>query len=84
MMASFVKILVAAAVMGVVCRGVVIASHAIVSHALPLAPWMSRLADVAVGVPAGALAFYGTAAALRVPEIGETRAAVMDKFRKAV
>ena len=79
MMASFVKILVAAAVMGVACRGVVVASHA-----LPLARWMSRLADVAVGIPAGALAFYGTAAALRVPEIGETRAAVLDKFRGAV
>jgi putative peptidoglycan lipid II flippase len=70
------KIAVAAALMGVVCRGVVIASHALLS-----APGLARIADVAIGVPAGLASFYAIAAALRVPELASARTALLRKLR---
>jgi len=75
MLVSLVKILGAAAVMGLVCRAVVVASHT-----LPIAPILSRIADVTIGIPAGAAAFYVVAAALRVSELQETRDALLKKF----
>jgi putative peptidoglycan lipid II flippase len=77
MLVSLVKILGAAAVMGLVCRTVVTASHA-----LPITPVLSRIADVAIGIPAGAAAFYAAAAALRVSEVHETRDAVLEKIAR--
>ncbi|MGA2712509.1 MAG: murein biosynthesis integral membrane protein MurJ [Bryobacteraceae bacterium] len=77
MLVSLVKILGAAAVMGLVCRTVVTASHA-----LPITPVLSRIADVAIGIPAGAAAFYAAAAALRVSELHETRDAVLEKIAR--
>ena len=61
MLVSVGKILSAAAVMGVVCRAVVMASHA-----LPVARGVARIADVAIGIPAGAAAFYAVGRRLRV------------------
>jgi len=82
MLVSLFKILGAAAVMGLVCRAVVMASHA-----LPITPVLSNITDVVIGIPAGAAAFYAVAAALRVSELHETRDAVLEKlvrqFRRA-
>ncbi len=75
MLGSVAKIIVAAAAMGVFCRAIVMASHA-----AAVAPAISRIADVAIGVPAGAAVFYAVAAVLRVPELRETRDALMDKL----
>jgi peptidoglycan biosynthesis protein MviN/MurJ (putative lipid II flippase) len=76
---SLIKILGATAVMGGVVYALTAASHA----------WMSsirsaRIADVVFGVPAGALAFYAAASALRIAEIAEAREALLRKFRKSV
>jgi putative peptidoglycan lipid II flippase len=73
-----VKIVVAAALMGGVCRGVVAASHA-----LPIAPAWARIADVAIGIPAGLISFYAIAAVLHVPELAGARAELLRKFRSA-
>ncbi len=75
MMASLAKILVATAVMGMVCRGVVMASHA-----LPVTPGLARIADVAIGIPVGAAVFYSAAAVLRIAELAETRDALLEKL----
>lgn len=72
---GLVKTSVAAALMGAVCHGVVIASHALVG-----APALARIADVAVGIPAGLASFYAIAAALRVPELADARAQLLSKF----
>jgi hypothetical protein len=73
---GLVKITVAAALMGIVCRVVVVASHTLLGT-----PWLARVVDIAVGIPAGLGAFYGIAAALRVPELAETSAELLRKFR---
>ncbi len=78
MAGSFAKILAATAVTAAVCRIVVEASH----HVLGLT-FGARMVDVVVGIPAGAAAFYGVAAALGVRELAETRAAVMRKLGRA-
>jgi putative peptidoglycan lipid II flippase len=78
MLIGLAKIVVAAALMGAVCRGVVAASHA-----LPIAAAWARIADVAIGIPAGLVSFYAIAAALRVPELSHTRAELLRKFRSA-
>jgi putative peptidoglycan lipid II flippase len=75
MLVSLAKILGAAAVMGLACRAVVMASHA-----LPISPLLSRIADVSIGIPAGAVVFYAVAAALRIPGLQETREAVAGKL----
>lgn len=75
---GFAKIAVAAALMGAVCRIVVVASHALLST-----PLLSRVADVAIGIPAGLASFYAIAAVLGVPELAETRAELLRKFRSA-
>jgi putative peptidoglycan lipid II flippase len=75
---GFAKIALATAVMGVVCRGVVIISHMLIGK-----PSLARFADIAAGVPAGLLTFYAVAAALGIPELAETRAQLLRRFRKA-
>jgi putative peptidoglycan lipid II flippase len=77
MLAGLAKITVAAGVMGAVCYAVVVASHA-----LPVAPGLARFADVAIGIPAGLGSFYAIAAALRVPELAQTRAKLLAQFVK--
>ena len=77
MLVSLAKILGAAAVMGLACRAVVMASHA-----LPISPLLSRIADVSIGTPAGAAVFYAVAAALRIPGLQETREAVAGKLTR--
>jgi putative peptidoglycan lipid II flippase len=77
MLFGLAKIVVAGALMGGVCRGVVFASHA-----LPIAPAWARIADVGIGIPAGLISFYAIAAALRVPELAQTRAELLRKFRR--
>jgi putative peptidoglycan lipid II flippase len=71
------KIAVAAALMGAVCRGVVVGSHALLHI-----PALARIADVAIGVPAGMASFYAIAAALRVPELADARAQLLRKFTR--
>jgi len=76
MLAGLMKILAASAVMGVVCHEVVAGCHAFLHI-----PGEARIADVVVGVPAGTAVFYVVAAALRAPELGEARDALLRKFR---
>jgi putative peptidoglycan lipid II flippase len=57
---SLVKILAAAAVMGVACLAIVHFSQ-------------SRTVTVLAGIPVGAAVFYAVASGLRVPELGELR-----------
>ncbi len=76
MLADLMKILAASAVMGVVCHEVVAASHAFLR-----APGAARIADVLVGVPAGAAVFYAAAATLQAPELREARDAIFRKLR---
>jgi putative peptidoglycan lipid II flippase len=63
------KILIATALMGAVCLSIVYASD-------------SRTLHVFVGIPAGALAFYAAASALRIPELAETRGIIAGKLRR--
>jgi hypothetical protein len=75
MLASLIKILGAASLMGLVCRMVLVVSHALVAS-----PLLANAAAVAIGVPAGAAAFYAVAAAFGVSELQETRDAVLEKL----
>ena len=68
-LASLAKIAGAAAVMGVVCRSVVVFTQP------------SRIAGLGLGVPAGIASFYVVAAVLRVPELEEAKESVMRKLR---
>jgi putative peptidoglycan lipid II flippase len=72
------RILISASLMGIVCFGVVRASHALISS-----PGWARIVDVAIGIPAGLGSFYAIAAALRVPELAHARAEFLRKFRRA-
>jgi putative peptidoglycan lipid II flippase len=65
---SFARIVCAAAVMGIVCKGVMVTSHSLFG-----ARAIAKIADVAVGIPLAAAAFYGAASALHIPELDETR-----------
>ena len=78
LMIGMAKIVVAAGVMGVLCRGVVVASHTLLSS-----PAIARIADVVIGVPVGAMSFYCLAAALKVPELADARAQVLRKLRRS-
>jgi putative peptidoglycan lipid II flippase len=78
-LAGAAKIATAAAAMGAVCYAVVLGSHTLVRT-----PGLARIADIAAGVPAGALSFYTVAASLRVPELTAARATLLRKFRRAV
>ena len=78
LLVGLAKIAVAAALMGAVCHAVVAGSHAF----LRTRAW-ARIADVAIGVPAGMASFYAIAAALRVPELAHTRAQLLSRFRGA-
>jgi hypothetical protein len=51
------------------------ASHAYLGSRIRLA----RIADVALGVPAGAFVYYAAVSALGIAEIAETREAVLRK-----
>ncbi len=68
MAASVARIGAAAAVMGVVCYGVVSGRHS---------PWMT----VALGIPAGVASFYLAAAALGVRELADARESVLKRIR---
>lgn len=75
---SLAKILCAAVVMGAVVRSLTALSHASL-HSVRSA----RIADVLLGVPAGALVFYATASALRIDEIAEAREAVLRRLGRS-
>ncbi|HVV46673.1 MAG TPA: lipid II flippase MurJ, partial [Bryobacteraceae bacterium] len=75
---SAIRILLATAVMAAAVHGVTMASHALVASAK-----LARIADVAFGVPAGALVFYAAASALGIPEIQEARESLLRRFGKA-
>lgn len=77
LIAGTLKIVAAAAIMGFVCRGVVVASHTLLR-----AGGLARIADVAAGIPTGALSFYVAAAALKVPELAHARAEVLRRLRR--
>ena len=78
MLTGLAKIVVAAALMGAVCRAVVVVSHTLLS-----APALARIADIAIGIPAGLASFYAIASALRVPELANTRGELLRKFRRS-
>ena len=78
LMLGLTKIIGAAGVMGLLCRGVVMASHALLGT-----PSIARAADIVIGVPVGALSFYGMAAALKVPELANARTQVLRKLRRS-
>jgi hypothetical protein len=63
-----VKVTIAAVMMGVICRVVVIADHAVIGSAS-----MARIADVVFGVPLGAVSFYAFAALVKAPEVAAAR-----------
>ncbi|HWE48583.1 MAG TPA: murein biosynthesis integral membrane protein MurJ [Bryobacteraceae bacterium] len=71
---SVVKVGAAAAFMGCVCYAIVLGSHAVLQGAA------ARLADITIGIPAGAASFYFAAAALRIPELAEARESVLRRF----
>jgi putative peptidoglycan lipid II flippase len=71
------RIAVAAAVMGLVCLGVVRGSHLLFAGAA------ARMVDVVAGVPAGAVSFYAAATALRVRELAGATESVLRRFRPA-
>ena len=62
--------------MGAVCYGTITLSHAYAPGAA-----VARVADIVLGIPAGAISFYLVAAALRVPEVAEARDKVMRRVR---
>jgi putative peptidoglycan lipid II flippase len=70
------KIALAAALMGVVCWAIVRGSHWFLPGA------SARVADVVLGIPAGAVSFYAAATALRVPELAGATESVLRKFRR--
>jgi len=69
MLRSLVKILIAAAAMGLACEAVVRISP-------------SRAINVLAGVPVGVVVFYGVASALRVPELADVRDTFLRKLRR--
>jgi putative peptidoglycan lipid II flippase len=75
---SLCKILLAAGIMAAVVYGLTAASHAALGSRIRLA----RIADVVLGVPTGAFIYYLAASALDIPEIAETREAVLRKLGK--
>jgi len=75
---SLIKILLAAAAMGAIVHGLIIASHV----SLPSVR-SARIADVVLGVPVGALVFYAVASALKIEEIAEAKDALRRKLRKS-
>lgn len=74
-LSTLARILCAAAAMGAVVYCLTLASHAAVSSIR-----LSRIADIVIGVPSGAVVFYVTASALGIAEIAEARDAVLHKF----
>jgi len=74
---GFVRIVAAAALMGVVCRAVVSADHAMIHSSA-----VARIADVLIGIPAGAVSFYACAALFNVPELAHARAELLRKLRR--
>ncbi len=76
---SLSKILAAAAVMGAVVFGMTTACHLYLPSAR-----LARIADIVIGVPAGAIVFYLAASALGIAEVAEARASILRKFRPSV
>ncbi len=74
--ASLAKILAATAVMSAMVYAITAGTHFWIASLR-----LSRMADVAIGVPAGAVVFYAAASALGIAEIAEAREAVWRKFR---
>jgi putative peptidoglycan lipid II flippase len=77
LIASVAKILFAAAVMGMVVRGVTLFTHAGLASLR-----YARIADVVLGIPSGAIVFYVAASACGIAEIAEARSAILRKLRK--
>jgi len=75
---AFVKITAAAALMGVVCRALVLGIHAEIHT-----PTIARIADIVIGVPTGAVSFYAVAALLKAPELTATRSEILRKLLKS-
>lgn len=75
---SLGKILLAAGVMAAVVYALTAASHAYLGSRIRLA----RIADVTLGVPAGAFVYYTAASALGIAELAETRQAVLRSLGK--
>ncbi len=75
---SAIRILIAAGVMAAAVRGVTLGAHAAIASVK-----LARIADVAFGVPIGALAYYAAASALGIPEIQEAREALLRRLGKA-
>ena len=72
---GLLKILLAAVPMAGVCFAVRLTSHRLLGGG-----HSAHLFNVLVGIPAGALAFYLTASALRIPELTDTRKAFLQKL----
>ena len=74
---SAIRILLATAVMAIAVHGVTLGVHAVFASTR-----LIRVANVAFGVPVGALVFYSAASALRIPEMQEAREALLRRFGK--
>jgi len=74
---SAIRIVLATAVMAIAVHGVTLGAHAILASTK-----LARIADVALGVPIGALVFYSAASAFRIPEIQEARESLLRRFGK--
>jgi putative peptidoglycan lipid II flippase len=74
---SAIRILLATALMALAVHGVTLGAHAILASTR-----LARIADVALGVPAGALVFYAAASALGIPEIQEARESLLRRLGK--
>jgi putative peptidoglycan lipid II flippase len=74
---STIRILLATALMALAVHGVTLGAHAILASTR-----LARIADVALGVPAGALVFYAAASALGIPEIQEARESLLRRLGK--
>ena len=72
LMASFVKIAAASALMGAACA---VSSHWI-EHWLGVSR-MARVSDLAVSVPLGLIVFYGAAKLLHLPELESAHRALI-------
>jgi putative peptidoglycan lipid II flippase len=75
---SAVRIVLAAAVMAIAVHGATLAAHAVFTTVK-----LARIADIALGVPTGAVVFYATASALGIPEIRDAREAVLRRAGKS-
>jgi putative peptidoglycan lipid II flippase len=68
---NFIKIAVASAVLGGVCWGTSLGVHSLLRES-----FSTRLVDLAVSIPLGAIAFYGVCFLLKVPELEDAEQAI--------